>query len=348
MYSFECDYLEGCHEKILEALTKNNMIQEPGYGSDSFTAEAKDRIRASAGCPEADIYFVTGGTQTNQLVIDTMLESYEGVLAAQTGHVSIHEAGAIEYSGHKVLPLPSHNGKVDANEVRETIDNFYQDGNHEHMVFPGMLYISYPTEYGTLYTADELRALADLCRSKHIPLFIDGARLGYGLQAKGTDVSLELIAEVSDVFYIGGTKIGALCGEAIVFPHNNAPKHFMTHMKQHGALSAKGRLFGIQFSTLFTDDLYLHISRHAIDKAMQIKAIFQDAGVSFYLDSPTNQQFVILENSKMEKLKQYVRFGFWEKYDETHTVVRFASSWATTDTGIRELREAVKKVFGDE
>ncbi len=345
MYSFECDYLEGCHEKILEALTKTNRIQESGYGSDSFTAEAKDKIRAAAGCPDGEIYFVNGGTQTNQLVINSLLDSFEGVLAAETGHVSIHEAGAIEFSGHKVLTLPSHYGKVDVSEVKAAIEDFYEDGNHEHMVFPGMLYISFPTEYGTLYTADELRELSKVCRSRKIPFFIDGARLGYGLQAEGTDVTLELIAEVSDVFYIGGTKIGALCGEAVVFPRGNAPKHFLTRIKQHGALSAKGRLFGIQFSTLFTDDLYLNISRHAIDMAMQIKEIFQEAGVSFYLDSPTNQQFVILENSQMEQLKKYVRFGFWEKYDDSHTVVRFASSWATTEEGIQELRSAVQKVF---
>ncbi len=345
MYSFECDYLEGCHQKILEALVQTNMTQAPGYGSDEFTAAAKEKIRAAAACPEADIYFINGGTQTNQLIIDTMLAPYEGVLAPETGHVSIHEAGAIEFSGHKVLTLPSHLGKVDPGEVRAAIDDFYADGNHEHMVFPGMLYISFPTEYGTLYTADELRELSELCRSKDITLFIDGARLGYGLCAKDNDVTLELIAQLSDVFYIGGTKIGALCGEAIVFPRNNAPKHFVTQVKQHGALSAKGRLYGVQFNTLFTDDLYLSISKHAIDKAGEIKAIFEEAGVPFFLDSPTNQQFVILENTKMEELGKYVRFGFWEKYDETHTVVRFASSWATTDEGIRELQEAVKRVF---
>ncbi len=344
MISFECDYLEGCHEKVLEALVNTNMQQEPGYGSDSFTARAKEKIRKACSCPDADIYFLNGGTQTNQVVIDTMLEKYEGVAAAESGHVNVHEAGAIEYSGHKVLTLPSHDGKVDAEEFDVYMKNFYADGNYEHMVFPGMLYISHPTEYGTLYTAEELKRLAEICHEHDMVLFADGARLGYGLAAEGTDVTLEYLAETADVFYIGGTKVGALSGEAVVFPRNNAPKHFLTRIKQHGALSAKGRLIGVQFDALFTDDLYLEISRHAIQMAMEIKEIFREAGFRFYLDSPTNQQFFIVDNETLKKIGEEVRYGFWEKYDEEHTVVRFASSWATKQENVDLLREIIQKI----
>ncbi len=343
MYSFECDYLEGCHEKVLQALIDTNMIQQPGYGADCFTESAKEKIRIAAGSPDADIYFINGGTQTNQLVIDTVLEPYEGVVAAETGHVAVHEAGAIEFSGHKVLALPSHNGKVDAAEAAAYISTFYADGNHEHMVFPGMLYISHPTEYRTLYTAEELTKLSKLCRDHEMKLFIDGARLGYGLCAENTDVTLPLIAELADVFYIGGTKVGALNGEALVFPKNNAPKHFVTRIKQHGALLAKGRLIGVQFDALFTDDLYLKISGNAIEKAMEVKDILKKEGFEFYLDSPTNQQFVIAENEWLEEFGKYIRTGFWEKYDEDHTVIRFATSWATTEEGIEELKAALAK-----
>ncbi len=341
MISFECDYLEGCHEEILKAFARTNMEQAAGYGSDRFTASAKEKIKVAANCPDADIYFANGGTQTNQLVIDTMLKPYEGVVAAESGHVSIHEAGAIEFSGHKVLTVPAYMGKVAASEVSAYVENFYSDENHEHMVFPGMLYISHPTEYGTLYTADELRELSKICKKNHMSFFLDGARLGYGLMSHDTDVTLPLIAELCDVFYIGGTKVGALSGEAIIFPRNNAPLHFLTQIKQHGALSAKGRLIGIQFDTLFTDDLYFKISKHAIDMADQIKTIFANAGFEFFIDSPTNQQFVILENEKMKELEKQVGFSFWEKYDDTHTVVRFATSWATPQENIDFLNEII-------
>ncbi len=346
MYSFACDYLEGCHEEILKAFAKTNMEQESGYGADKFTESAKEKIRLACGTPQAEIFFLAGGTQTNQLVLDTLLESYEGVLSATTGHVNVHEAGAIEYTGHKVLTLPSHNGKVFASEVDSYIKNFYGDENHEHMVFPGLLYITHATEYGTLYTACELKELSKICHENNIPLYLDGARLGYALMTDDTDVTLKLIAECCDVFYIGGTKIGALCGEALVFPKGNPPKHFVAQIKQHGALAAKGRLFGVQFDTLFSNDLYFKISRNAIEKANQVKKIFEEAKVPFFIDSPTNQQFVILENSAIEKLKQKVGFEFWEKYDESHTVVRFATSWATTDEGIELLRTAVQEVIG--
>ncbi len=337
MISFACDYMEGAHEDILRALSETNLAQQPGYGEDAYCAAAKEKIRVSCRCPDADIWFLNGGTQTNQLVIDTMLAPYEGVVSAVSGHVNAHEAGAVEFSGHKVLALPSHNGKLDANEVAAFLGTFWEDESHEHMVFPGMVYLSHPTEYGTLYTADELSRLSDVCRAYDIPLYLDGARLAYGLQAIGTDVTLPLIAALCDVFYIGGTKCGALCGEALVFTKKNTPSHFLTRIKQHGALSAKGRLFGIQFDTLFSDDRYAAIGRHAIGMAERLKEVFRAAGIPFYLESPTNQQFVILENDRMEALRREVGFEVWEPYDETRTVARFATSWATTREAIDEL-----------
>lgn len=339
MLSFECDYSEGAHEKILERLFETNMEQLPGYGSDIYCEQAKEKIRKACGCPEAQIFFLAGGTQTNQVVIDSLLSPIEGVVAAKTGHVSVHEAGAIEHSGHKVLTLLQHQGKMDAGELEELLEEFWGDENYEHMVFPGMAYISHPTEYGTLYSEEELRKLSCVCRKYRIPLYMDGARLGYGLMSGRTDVTLPMIAEYCDVFYIGGTKAGALCGEAVVFTKKNMPAHFLTMVKQHGALLAKGRILGIQFDTLFTDDLYFKICRHAIEMAEYMKEGLRKKGARFYLESPTNQQFVILENTVMEKLSKEVSFSFWEKIDEHHTVVRFATSWATKKENIDRLLE---------
>lgn len=339
MLSFENDYSQGAHERILQRLIETNMDAQPGYGFDFYTESAKAKIREACACPDAEIYFLVGGTQTNQTVIDSMLAGYEGVAAAETGHVSVHEAGAIEYSGHKILTLPSHDGKMDAVELDGYLTGFWQDPNHEHMVFPGMVYISHPTEYGTLYTKQELSDIKAVCEKYRIPLYLDGARLGYGLMSCQTDVTLQDIAAICDVFYIGGTKVGALFGEAVVFTKKNAPKYFMTTVKQHGALLAKGKALGVQFETLFTDGLYYKISRHAIDCAEELKKIFAEKGYKMYLDSPTNQQFVILENSKMEKLKDKVRFSIWEPYDESHTVVRFVVCWATTEEDLKALKE---------
>lgn len=341
MISFESDYIEGAHPLILEALAKSNMESLSGYGSDKYTERAKEKIASACGLPEAQVFFLTGGTQTNQIVIDTMLAQYEGVVSAQTGHVSVHEAGAIEYTGRKVLTIPAHNGKMDANELDSFIKDFYADGNHEHMVFPGLCYISHPTEYGTLYSKEELTQISEVCHKHKIPLFMDGARLGYGLASRQTDVTLQDVARLCDVFYIGGTKVGALCGEAVVFTKKNMPVHFDHLVKKHGALLAKGRLLGVQFDTLFTDDLYFKISKNAIDRAEELKSAFSEKGYKFFLDSPTNQQFVILENSKMQELQKSVKFSFWEKYDENHTVVRFATSWATTSEKISELRSVL-------
>lgn len=343
MLSFESDYIEGAHEKILHRLMETNMEQLSGYGGDPYCESAKEKIRQACHCPQADVYFLVGGTQTNAAVIASVLKNYEGVVAAHTGHVSVHEAGAIEYTGHKVLEIPQYQGKIDAAKLEAYIAAFYEDENHEHMVFPGMVYISHPTEYGTLYTKNELKQISGVCKKYQIPLYMDGARLGYGLMSYGTDVTLADVAKYCDIFYIGGTKVGALCGEAVVFTKNNTPEHFMTTVKQHGALMAKGRLLGVQFDTLFTDDLYMKISRHAIDMAEILKDGFREKGYVFYIGSPTNQQFVILENQEMEELSKKVAFSFWEKYDEEHTVVRFATSWATKEENIRTLMGFLKE-----
>ena len=337
MFSFESDYTEGAHPKILDAFVRTNLEQLSGYGKDKYCDSAKAKIRKACGIDDADVYFISGGTQTNQLVIDTMLKPFEGVISTVSGHIEGHEAGAVEFTGKKVLTVPHHFGKMDASELKALIETFYGDDNHDHMVFPGMVYISHPSEYGTLYSLSELTAISDVCREYKIPLFLDGARLGYGLMSSGTDVTLKDIARLCDVFYIGGTKVGALCGEAVVFTKNNTPAHFFTSIKQHGALLAKGRLLGVQFDTLFTDDLYFKIAKNAIDKADRMRAAFKEKGYEFFMETVTNQIFIVLENTKMEELKKQVSFGFWEKYDDTHTVVRFASSWATTDEAVDTL-----------
>ena len=337
MLSFENDYSEGAHPKILQRFVETNLEQVPGYGSDPYCDSAKEKIRAACSCPDAEILFLVGGTQTNAVVIDSMLQAYEGVVSAQTGHVNAHEAGAIEYTGHKVLAIPQYDGKMKASDLEAYLKTFWQDESHEHMVFPGMVYISHPTEYGTLYTKQELADLSAICRRYEIPLYLDGARLGYGLMSKTTDVTLPDIAELCDVFYIGGTKVGALCGEAVVFTKHNMPKYFVTHVKQHGALLAKGRLAGVQFDTLFTDNLYFEISKHAIEMAELLKQGFAEKGYTFHIDSPTNQQFIVLDDEKYSELQKQVRCCFWEKPDDTHTVVRFATSWATPKENIDEL-----------
>lgn len=343
MLTFECDYNEGAHEKILQRFIETNMDQEVGYGDDKYTASAKEKIKAACQCPEADVHFLVGGTQTNATILDTMLQPYEGVLCAATGHIAAHEAGAVEFTGHKVLTLPQYNGKLHAEDINAYLEKFYSDDSYEHMVFPGAVYISHPTEYGTLYTAAELKEISEVCHKYELPLYLDGARLGYGLMSFDTDVTLPMIAEYCDAFYIGGTKVGALCGEAVVFTKNNTPKHFLTRIKQHGALLAKGRVLGVQFDTLFTDNLYFDISRHAIEMAELLKKGFAEKGYQFFLESPTNQQFIILEDTEMEELKKKVGFSFWEKYDETHTVVRFATSWATKRESVETLLSMLNK-----
>lgn len=338
MQHFDSDYLEGAHPAILQRLMETNMEKTSGYGTDIYCESARKKILEACGCTEGEVYFMVGGTQVNSTVIGSLLKSYEGVVAADTGHISVHEAGAVEATGHKVLTVPGVQGKLLPEALKAYMENYYGDENHEHMVWPGMVYISHPTEYGTLYTKKELEEISEVCHKYELPLFLDGARLGYGLVSPEADVTLEDIARCTDVFYIGGTKVGALCGEAVVFT-KKAPKHFMTMVKQQGALLAKGRLLGIQFDTLFTDDLYTRISKNAIETAMKLKRALQEKGYQLFLDSPTNQQFVVLENKKKEELGKEVQFDFWEKYDEDHTVIRFATSWGTKMEDIDALIE---------
>lgn len=278
MISFESDYIAGAHPQILKRISETNLECLPGYGTDKYSTCAKEKIKAACGCENAEITFLVGGTQTNAVIISSMLKDYEGVIAAKTGHVSVHEAGAIEYTGHKVLEIEQKDGKIAADILENYIADFYADVDQEHMVFPGMVYLSHPTEYGTLYTKKELEEIAAVCRRYEIPLFLDGARLGYGLMSRNTDVTLKDVARICDVFYIGGTKVGALCGEAVVFPKENQPKHFITSVKKRGALLAKGWLLGVQFDTLFTEDSYFKISRHAINMAEKMKEIFARKG----------------------------------------------------------------------
>lgn len=334
---FASDYMEGAYPKILEQLQATNLVKSPGYGTDSYTESAKDKIRRACKCPEGDVFFLVGGTQTNATVISAVLKDYEGVIAATTGHVSIHEAGAIEAGAHKVLTLPHHMGKLAAADVAQYAADFYADGNHDHMVFPGMVYISQPTEYGTLYTKAELQALHDVCRRYDMTLYVDGARLAYALACPENDVTLADLAALCDVFYIGGTKCGALFGEAVVIPKANYIPHFFTIIKQKGALVAKGRILGIQFDVLFEDGLYERVGQPAIQAAERLRTALQKKGYSLYIDSPTNQIFPILTNEEMEKLTAQVEVSFWEKYDENHTVIRIATSWATNEADVDKL-----------
>ena len=336
MLSFESDYIKGAHPQILSALYKLNEDPFAGYGEDKFSKTAKQKIAAACATDAKDIFFSVGGTQTNAVVIATMLKDYEGVIAAQTGHINVHEAGAIEHTGHKVLPLPAHLGKINAQDLSAYLKTFYADENYPHMVFPGMVYISQPTEYGTLYSKAELNAIYAICKEYKITLYIDGARLGYALASTENDVSLPELARLCDAFYIGGTKVGALCGEAVVFT-KKAPAHFMTMVKQQGALLAKGRLLGVQFDALFTDNLYEKISRNAVDTAQKLQKALEEKGYELFLKSPTNQIFVVMENRRLEELAGKVRYSFWEKRDENHTVVRFATSWATPMEDVEAL-----------
>lgn len=338
MLYFENDYALGAHEKVLQALIETNGVYQSGYGTDEYSLLAKEKIRSAFSCPDADIYFIAGGTQTNALVIDYVLKSYEGVISVDTGHIATHEAGAIEYTGHKVLTLNNKNGKLAANDLKQYLLDFYGDKNNGHMVKPGMVYITHPTEYGTLYTKAELENISSICKSYDLPLFLDGARLGYGLVADNTDILPSDIATYCDIFYIGGTKVGALCGEALVFSHQKAPM-FATFIKQHGALLAKGRLIGAQFDALFTDNLYFDIAKSAVELAIQLKNGLLEKGYRLYIDSPTNQQFFIIENSKLENISQFVKYAFWEKYDDKHTVIRLATAWYTTKEAVEKLLE---------
>ncbi len=341
MLSFESDYIIGAHERVLEALVRTNGEVMSGYGNDAHTNRAKELIKSACSSPESEVFFLTGGTQANAVVISTMLRDYEGVVSAKTGHIALHEVGAIEYTGHKVIELDGSCGKLPSDVLSLYLETFYGDENNAMMVRPGMVYISHPTEYGTLYSKSELISLREICDKYGMKLFLDGARLGYGLMSRHTDVSLADIASLCDVFYIGGTKVGALCGEAVVFKKGQTPPYFLSQTKQHGAMLAKGRLTGVQFEALFEDGLYFEISQNAIDRAEELKELFASRGYEFFLDSPTNQQFVILTNEQMAKISEKCRFGFWERIDENRTVVRFATSFATTKEDIKALASII-------
>ena len=336
MLTFENDYSCGAHPAVLEALLKSNLDPQPGYGEDAYSESAREKIRAACGCPGAEIHFLSGGTQTNAVVLAALLRPWEGVVTARSGHINAHEAGAPEALGCKLLDLPEHRGKLDPAELRALVSGLLADENVEHMVYPGVVYLSHPTEWGTLYRRGELEAIAAVCRDYGLRLYLDGARLAYGLEAPGSDVDLPFLASVCDAFYIGGTKCGALCGEAAVFP-KGAPAHFLNFIKKHGAMLAKGRLCGVQFDALFTDGLYRQIGRQAIHCAGELKRVLKAHGIPFYLETDTNQQFVILENPRLARLREQLRVGFWCHLDEDHTVVRFATAWYTTQAQLEAL-----------
>lgn len=340
--AFTSDYMEGAHPAIIKKLAETNMLHSQGYGHDSFTAEAADLIRKACGCPKAEVRFLTGGTQTNATVIDCVLKKWQGVVSVDSGHVGVHEAGAVEYTGHKVLTVKGVDGKLTAEVLESFVRDFYQDGNWTHMVEPGMVYISQPTELGTMYSKKELTELSKVCRKNKLPLYVDGARLAYALGSASNDISLEDLAELVDVFYIGGTKCGTLFGEALVLPNPDLIPHIETQIKQHGALMAKGRINGVQFTELFKNNLYFEIGKNADAYAEEIQQALVSAGYRLYFKSPTNQVFFIIENSKLEELAKKVQYGYMEKYDDEHTVIRFCTSWATTREDVDRLLEIIK------
>ena len=344
MIYFNSDYLEGAHPSIMKRLMDTNMAQSVGYSEDEYCAAAREKIKAACEAPDADVHFLVGGTQTNTTVIASILRPYQGVIAPTTGHINCHETGAIESTGHKVLALPTDNGKITAQQIEEYYLWHHTSPDFEHIVMPGMVYISYPTEGGTIYSKAELTAIYETCQRCGLPLYIDGARMCYGLMSDECDLTLPELARLCDVFYIGGTKVGALFGEAVVVMNPALKKDFRFFMKQRGGMLAKGRLLGIQFDTLFTDDLYLKISRHAIDMAHQIREIFVSAGYPLLFDSPTNQQYPIMPDSELAEIGKNFGYEYWERVDETHSGVRFCASWATTQENVDALREAVNNL----
>ena len=337
MIRFNCDYLEGAHPRILEKLVETNFVQTPGYGEDEYCERAREIIKKKCGTPDAYVQFLVGGTQTNLTVIASILRPYQGVISAVTGHINVHETGAIEATGHKVLALPTENGKLTAAQVQEYYDAHWSDESHEHIVQPGMVYISHPTENGTLYTKEELKALYETCKKLELPVFLDGARLGYGLMSEGSDLTWEDIAAYTDVFYIGGTKVGALFGEAVVITNPALTKDFRYMIKQRGGMLAKGRLLGIQFITLLEDGLYEEIAGKAVKQAMRLKEAFLEKGYPLLYDSYTNQQYPIMSNSQLDQLREKYSFEMWTKLDEEYSAVRFCTSWATKDEDVEML-----------
>ncbi|MBQ9662055.1 MAG: low specificity L-threonine aldolase [Oscillospiraceae bacterium] len=332
-----CDYNQGAHPAILNRMLENNLVKSGVYGEDVFSESAREKIRAACQAPEADVWFLVGGTQTNVTVLDAILRPYEGVISVITGHICIHEAGAIEHGGHKILSLPGRDGKISAEDIQACYNTWADDANHDHVVMPGAVYLSHPTEVGTLYSLAELEAISRVCRENGMRLYVDGARLAYALACPENDVTLPDLARLCDVFYIGGTKCGTLLGEAVVFPKHNAVPHFFSITKQHGAVLAKGFVAGLQFDTLFTDNLYGEIGRTAIAAAERIRQALRDKGYTLAFDAPTNQIFVLLDQAKLEELSAKVEMSFWDKPDAEHTTMRFVTSWATTEEDIDRL-----------
>ena len=341
---FQCDYNEGAHPKLLQRLIETNMEQTVGYGEDAYCAAAAEKIRKACGNADLAVHFLVGGTQTNVTVIDTALRSYQGVLCAVTGHINVHETGAVEACGHKVLGLPSEDGKITAKQVEEAFSEHIHNGSFEHMVQPKMVYISNPTELGTIYSKAELTALSETCRKNGLYLFMDGARLGYGLVAPDNDLSLADIAALCDVFYIGGTKVGALFGEAVVIRNEALKKDFRYFIKQRGGMLAKGRLLGVQFDALFTDDLYFEISRHAIKLAEKLREAFERKGYPYLVPNKTNQIFVILPDGDLEKLSESYGISYDHRVDDDHSAVRFCTSWATKEENVEALIRSLEEL----
>ena len=335
--NFACDYNQGAHYAILKRMAENNLVRSGVYGEDAFSESAREKIRAACQAPDADVWFLVGGTQANATVLDAILRPYEGVISAVTGHICIHEAGAIEHGGHKVLALPGKDGKLSAEEIQACWDTWADDGNRDHVVMPGAVYLSHPTEIGTLYSLAELEAISRVCRQNGLRLYVDGARLAYALACPENDITLPDLARLCDVFYIGGTKCGALLGEAVVFPKHDTVPHFFSVTKQHGAVLAKGFVAGLQFDTLFTDNLYGEIGRSAITAAERIRSALREKGYTLAFDAPTNQIFVLLDEAKLTELSRKVEMSFWDKPDPDHTTMRFVTSWATTEEDVDQL-----------
>lgn len=340
MIRFDCDYMAGAHPEVLAAIVNNNKVQTAGYGSDDYCERAKALIREACAAPDAAVHFLVGGTQTNSTVLDALLSRVDGVLAAESAHINVHEAGAVELFSHKVITLPSHEGKLCPKEVADYLRDFYADDTYTHMVAPGAVYISFSTEFGTLYSLSELEQLSAICHEYDIPLYVDGARLGHALAAS-PDVTLKDIARLSDVFYIGGTKMGTLFGEAVVCTNPRLLKRFFTLQKAHGAVLAKGRLLGMQFEALFTNDLYMRIGRHTVGLARQLRQVMESKGYRTFIDSPTNQQFFILPNAVIDALLPHVSFEYWGPQGEQESKVRFVTSWETTQQDIDALASYV-------
>ncbi len=341
---FQCDYNEGAHPSILRRLAETNLEQTPGYGEDVYCAQAAEKIRLSCGDDSLAVHFLVGGTQTNLTVIDAALRPHQGVLCAETGHINVHETGAVEACGHKVLGLPSRDGKITAEDIRKACESHRDSDSFEHMVQPGMVYLSNPTELGTIYSAKELQKIYEVCSEYGVYLFLDGARLGYGLAAPDNDLTLPLIARYTDVFYIGGTKVGALFGEAVVIRNEALKKDFRYLIKQKGGMLAKGRLLGLQFDQLFTDGLYLELSSHAIRLAERIREAIDEKGWPYLVENRTNQIFPIVPDEALEKLGERFCYSYDHRVDETHSAVRFCTSWAAREENVEALCAAIREV----